>query len=146
MFQAIKRAVFSGLFFFTLPALSSPVGVWTTIDEYSGEKRADVRFELIGDELTGTIIHPYSKPGDVRFCHACSGQFKDKPVQGLRFIWGLKQKEDGSWVNGRILDPQTGRIYRLKLVQKGNELHVRGYLCHPLLGRSQVWVPAQSRG
>ena len=131
-------------FVLSVSAWSSPVGVWTTIDEYTGEKRADVRFELVAGELVGTIVRPYAKPDDVRFCHACSGQFKNKPIQGLRFIWGLKQDKNGVWVDGRILDPSSGRIYRLRVVEKDRSLNVRGYFGHPLIGRSQVWIPANA--
>ena len=142
MLKLMQILITCGLMGIVGEGYTSPVGVWTTIDENTGEKRADVRFELVGTELVGTIERPYSKPDDVRFCKACPGQFKNKPIQGLQFIWGLKEDKTGAWVDGRILDPQSGRIYRLKLVEKGNRLHVRGYFAHPLIGRTQVWVPA----
>lgn len=141
----LRKGVLAGVLLSMAASIgASPVGVWTTIDEHTGEKRADVRFDLVQDELVGTIVRPYSKPDDVRFCNACPGAFKNKPILGLRFIWGLKQDEDGAWVNGHILDPQSGRIYRLKVVEKSDRLHVRGYMGHPLIGRSQVWVPANA--
>lgn len=124
-------------------AAVSPVGRWTTIDEKTGEKKADIELSLNHGELYGRIIHRYTKPGDPERCMSCPGEFKDKPIQGLRFIWGLKEQDDGSWGGGKLIDPRTGKIYHLKMVLKNQELHVRGYLGLPVLGRTQVWIPAK---
>ena len=124
-------------------AALSPVGRWTTIDEKTGEKRADVQMELVHGVLSGTIIRTYSKPGETGVCSACPGQFKDQPIQGLRFIWGLTEDEQGMWKAGKILDPQTGKIYHLKMTREGDKLHVRGYIGIALLGRTQTWVPSK---
>jgi uncharacterized protein (DUF2147 family) len=120
------------------------VGVWSTVDEKTSEKRADVQFVLSGDELTGTIVHRYVKPGDPTLCAHCPGAFKDKPIQGLQFIWGLKEEQPGVWDHGKLLDPRTGKIYHVKLVKHGDVLHVRGYLGMSWIGRTQKWVPAKT--
>lgn len=119
---------------------ASPVGRWTTIDDKTGEKRADVEFAIVNGELTGTIVHRYLKPGDPESCAACPGQFKNKPIQGLRFIWGLKDEGHGVWGGGQLIDPKTGKIYRLKVSVIDDKLHVRGYIGVALIGRTQVWV------
>jgi len=59
-------------------------------------------------------------------------------------MWGLKgagRQYDG----GRILDPENGKIYRVKLSlsEDGQRLDVRGYVGFSLLGRTQRWVRAE---
>lgn len=119
---------------------ASPAGTWTTIDDVTGAKRAVVRLSVSNGTLNGTIIKVYPQPGDTGFCHNCSGAFKDKKVQGLQFVWGLKDQGNGTWGGGNILDPKTGKIYKAKITQEGNKLLVRGYVGISMLGRTQTWV------
>jgi uncharacterized protein (DUF2147 family) len=118
----------------------SPVGKWTTIDDTTGAKRAVVNVSVSGGTLGGTIVKVYAQAGDTGVCSQCPGAFKDKKIQGLRFLWGLKDDGDGEWSGGYILDPKSGKIYRAKATLKGDKLYVRGYIGVSLLGRTQVWV------
>lgn len=115
-------------------------GLWTTMDDATGKRRAIVRLEVSDGVLNGTIVSVVPQAGDVGKCSKCPGTLKDKPIKGLRFIWGLKEKGYGEWSGGEILDPKTGKIYRAKLMLKGNKLYVRGYLGVSLLGRTQIWT------
>ncbi|WP_367605887.1 DUF2147 domain-containing protein [Legionella sp. W05-934-2] len=123
-----------------MAASGSPTGTWTTIDDKTGKKRAVVSVSESGGVLSGTIIKVYKQPGDTGYCKKCPGQFKDKKVQGLTFLWGLKKEGSNVWGGGQILDPKNGKIYRAKVTLKGNKLYVRGYVGVSLLGRTQVWV------
>lgn len=118
----------------------SPEGLWTTVDDKTGKKRAVVRLALTDHVLTGSILDVYPEPGDTGTCKKCPGHFKDKPIHGLRFLWGLKDRGDGVWDDGQILDVKTGQIYHARLRLKGKKLYVRGYIGMVLLGRTQVWV------
>jgi uncharacterized protein (DUF2147 family) len=137
--NVLVASIISVLF---LPAAlaQSPAGTWTTIDDKTGQKRAVVRLSQSGDTLNGTIIKVYSQPGDTGICGPCPGAFKNKPIKGLQFVWGLKEKGNDEWDGGQILDPKTGKIYRAKMTLKGNKLYVRGYVGMSMLGRTQVWV------
>lgn len=115
-------------------------GRWTTIDDKTGQKRAVVQLSTSGGTLNGTIIETFKAPGDTGICDKCPGNFKGKPVKGLRFVWGLRKKGENEWDGGKILDPKTGKIYNAKITLKGNKLEVRGYLGVSLLGRTQTWV------
>ena len=120
---------------------TSPLGLWTTIDEKSGKKRALVEFYETGDTINGKIVEIYHhKPDDVSLCAKCPGKFKNKPILGLQFIWGLKKTGPKSWSEGKILDCKKGKIYRLKMKLKGDTLRVRGYIGSSLFGRSQTWI------
>lgn len=118
----------------------SLAGTWTTIDDKTGQKRAVVHLSVSGGTLNGTLVKIYPQPGDTGICTKCPGAFKDKPIKGLQFVWGLKDQGNGVWDGGKILDPKTGKIYNAKMTMKGNKLDVRGYIGFSLLGRTQVWV------
>jgi uncharacterized protein (DUF2147 family) len=123
-----------------MAAAGSPAGTWTTIDDKTGAKRAVVSLSVSGGTLNGTIVKVYPQAGDTGICTNCPGAFKGKKIQGLGFVWGLKDEGNGVWSGGKILDPKTGKIYKAKMTMKGNKLYVRGYIGVSALGRTQTWV------
>jgi uncharacterized protein (DUF2147 family) len=50
------------------------------------------------------------------------------------------KKDDGEYVDGDILDPENGKVYRCKLWVEEGKLQVRGYIA--FLYRTQTWKPA----
>ena len=131
----------------TAPALAqsdSPAGLWRTIDDKTGKDRSLVRVVDIAGVLEGRVEQIFNRQpdDDPNFrCRKCEGDRKDQPVIGMTILWGLKP--DGKqWSGGEILDPKNGKIYRakMKLVDGGRKLEVRGYIGISLLGRSQTWV------
>ena len=74
-------------------------------------------------------------------CRKCEGARKDQPVIGMTILWGLK-KDGDQFSGGEILDPKNGKVYRakMKLVDNGAKLEVRGFIGVSLFGRSQTWV------
>jgi uncharacterized protein (DUF2147 family) len=125
---------------FALAAGGSPAGKWTTIDDKTGVKRSIAELSVSGGTLSGRIVKVFPQPGDTGICSKCPGAFKDKKIAGINFIWGLKDQGNGVWSGGHILDPKTGKIYKLKLTVEGNKLLVRGYIGMSILGRTQTWV------
>jgi uncharacterized protein (DUF2147 family) len=127
--------------------LASPVGRWRTIDDETNTERSIVEIVQVGDELQGRVVqllNPQpSEPKDP-VCEKCEGALKNQRVIGMTFLWGLKASGD-EWTGGAILDPKTGKIYnaRLKLIDGGRKLEVRGYIGTPLLGRTQTWLRQQ---
>ena len=119
---------------------ASPAGNWTTIDDVTGKKRSVVHISVSGNSLSGTIMKVFPQPGDTGKCNNCPGAFKDKPIKGLTFLWGLKDEGNGTWSGGHVIDPKTGKVYKAKITMDGNKLHVRGYVGVSLLGRTQTWV------
>ncbi len=112
---------------------------WMTIDDKTGKPRAEVRLNEQNGIVNGEIVSVIKQSGDTGICSKCPGHFKDKPIKGIQFVWGLKQKGENNWEGGQILDPKTGKIYRAKMLLKGNKLYVRGYVGISVLGRTQVW-------
>jgi len=112
---------------------------WVTIDDKTNKPRAEVLFEEENGVVSGQIMRVYPQPEDTGICSQCPGEFKDKSITGIRFVWGLKQTNDKNWNGGEILDPKTGKIYRVKMLLKGDRLFVRAYLGVSVLGRTQLW-------
>lgn len=139
----MKKALLSaamGLFCISTAIAESLSGTtWLTIDDKTGKPRAEVQIIEQNGVFSGKILSVIRQSGDTGICSKCPGDFKDKPIKGLSFLWGLKQEGKNNWEGGQILDPKTGKIYRAKLLLKGDKLYVRGYLGVSFLGRTQVW-------
>ncbi|MDE2606219.1 MAG: DUF2147 domain-containing protein [Burkholderiales bacterium] len=126
-------------------AQMSPVGTWQSIDDKTGEAKALIRIFDQGGKLVGQIVKSLkkdAKPDAV--CDECRDERKGKPIQGLEIIRGA-EKDPGEdvWEHGKILDPENGKEYRLRLapIDGGRKLQVRGYI-GPFY-RTQTWVRVQ---
>jgi uncharacterized protein (DUF2147 family) len=120
-------------------AQNTPAGLWKTIDDHTGQDKSLVRISDAGGVVTGRVemlLHP-TNPNPL--CDKCRDDRHGKPIAGLSIIDGLRQ-DGGVWDGGRILDPQNGRIYtvRLKPIDGGRKLEVRGYF-GPFF-RTQTWL------
>jgi uncharacterized protein (DUF2147 family) len=123
----------------------TPVGLWRNIDDKTGEAKAEIRVVDNGGVLSGKIEKRLTKDAkpDAK-CVECSDDRKDKPMDGLEIIRGAKKAEGKDvWEGGKILDPENGRDYTLRLtpIEGGKKLEVRGSFGP--FGRTQTWVRAQ---
>ncbi len=122
--------------------LASPVGLWKTFDDKTGEAKSFVKIweknGVYGGKITKLIVKEGEDPNPL--CDKCPGGKKDKPVVGMTIIWGLK-KEGDKYTGGKILDPDNGKVYKctIKLADGGKTLKVRGYIGVSALGRNQFW-------
>ncbi|WP_397535012.1 DUF2147 domain-containing protein [Roseateles sp.] len=125
-------------------AQSSPVGLWKTIDDDGKTEKSLVRITESSGVLTGTIEKIFEAAKQDSKCDKCTDDRKDKPVLGMQIIRGVKQDNDDKlhWVGGEILDPNNGKTYktRLKPVEGGKKIEVRGFIGMPMLGRTQTWI------
>jgi uncharacterized protein (DUF2147 family) len=124
-------------------AQMSPVGLWRTIDDETKTEKSLVRITDAGGVLSGKIekIADPAKAGNL--CDKCSDERKDKPIQGMTILRGVKPSDDaGIWEGGDILDPNNGKLYkvRIKPIDGGKQLEVRGFMGISLLGRTQTWI------
>ena len=122
----------------------SPVGLWRNIDDKTGQAKAEIRITAnAAGVLTGVIEKPLIKPVEL-LCSLCTDDRKDKPKLGMEVIRGAAKAEGkDSWEGGKILDPDNGKSYslRLTLADGGNKLDVRGSIGP--FGRTQTWVRIQ---
>lgn len=120
-------------------AQGAPPGLWKTVDDSTGQEKSLVRITEAGGMLTGKIeklLHP-SRPDAL--CDKCTDARRGKPITGLTIISGVRQ-HGAVWDGGKILDPENGKVYgvRLKPIEGGTKLEVRGYL-GPFF-RTQTWT------
>ena len=138
---AIVLIVFGG----AAQAQMTPVGTWRSIDDATKEPKAQVVITEANGVLTGRIekvLKKDAQPGAV--CDKCEGDRKDKPMEGLEIIRGAKKAEGKDvWEGGRVLDPEKGSDYRLRLtpIDGGKKLEVRGSIGP--FGRTQTWTRVQ---
>ena len=120
----------------------SPVGTWHTMDEKTGEIKSQIVISEAGGVVSGKIdkvLRKDAKPDAV--CDECSDDRKGKPTVGLEIIRGAKKAAGKDvWEDGKILDPENGKNYTLRLtpIEGGKKLEVRGSIGP--FGRTQTWV------
>jgi uncharacterized protein (DUF2147 family) len=122
----------------------SPAGLWKTIDDKTGRPRGLVRIYEQNGQYFGRVEAGFNPEEEHKVCNLCGGERKDKPVVGMVILTAMK-KNANDYSGGEILDPDTGWVYRckMKLVENGKKLSLRGYLGFSLLGRSQTWLREQ---
>ncbi|GAB2455362.1 DUF2147 domain-containing protein [Comamonas humi] len=141
MRQALTAMVFALI---AAPALAqvSPVGLWRSVDDKSGEAKAEIRITDDGGALQGKIVKTLRK--DARpdaACTECADDRKGQPIVGLAIIrGGAKVRDKDVWEGGKILDPENGKEYRASFtpIDGGQKLEVRGFLGP--FWRTQTWV------
>jgi uncharacterized protein (DUF2147 family) len=119
-------------------AQNTPVGLWKTVDDNTGQEKSLVRISESAGVASGRIdklLHP-SHPNPL--CEKCRDDRHGKPMVGLAVIDGVTQHGE-VWEGGKILDPENGKLYavRLKPLDGGKRLEVRGYI-GPFF-RTQIW-------
>ena len=124
-------------------AQDTPAGLWKTIDDATKAEKSLVRVTEAGGIYTGKVEKILTDKTDAK-CDKCSDERKDQPVQGMTILRDIKQdpSDKALWIGGDILDPNDGKVYkvRLKPVDGGKKMEVRGYIGTPLLGRTQTWI------
>lgn len=147
MFLKLFFTILAAFAFFTtgyaeMP--STPVGTWIAVSDKTHDRTGKIQIFKQNGKLYGKITTIF--PGPARSpkdrCDKCPGDFKNKPVMGLTFLWDFVPQGNGRWADGQILDAKEGKIYRasLTLADHGNKLNVRGYW--GIFWRTQTWVRA----
>ncbi|MBP7680070.1 MAG: DUF2147 domain-containing protein [Saprospiraceae bacterium] len=120
-------------------AQKSPVGIWKTIDDKTGEAKSYVEIYEQSGKFHGKIIKLLKSPAD-KVCEKCTGEKKDKPLMGMVILSDLKPY-DYYWRSGTIMDPENGNEYGCSAwfeKNKPDELRVRGKHWTGIF-RTQTW-------
>lgn len=144
----ISHKLISFLFLLTLSHFTFAqdiTGIWQSVDDVTGAPKGQVAIIQEADgSYTGKIIKITPRTGYTpkEICTDCPAPYTNKPILGLNAITKLKYKKDLTYTGGKILDPNSGRVYSLtaKLSANGQRLHLRGYVGVSVLGRSQIWI------
>ena len=121
------------------------IGLWQSIDDKTGAPKALVEIRKEADNTyAGKVVKLTPRAGYTpkETCVDCPPPYTNKPIIGLDVVTGLKSTDGLNYTSGRILDPNTGKLYSLKakLSSNGKRLHLRGYLGISALGRNQIWI------
>ena len=128
-------------------AQMTPVGTWHNIDDKTGEAKAEIKIVDQGGILSGRVVKSLrNDPTAKKTCEDCKDDRKDQTIVGMEIIRGVKVEPltEFLWAGGgKILDPENGKEYTVKMVPKedGQKVQVRGYI-GPFY-RTQVWLRAQ---
>ena len=114
------------------------IGKWSTYDDADGKEKSVVEIYEQQGKLFGKVIKlaPTVKNPN---CVKCTGDLKDKPIVGMVIIKDLTKTDNGG-KDGKVLDPNNGKIYScyLELVEP-NKMKLRGYIGAAAFGRTQYW-------
>lgn len=109
-----------------LPALADPVlGVWKT--QVDDGHYAHVTMSKCGSEICGVISKAFDGSGEIT-----------TPNIGKKLVWGMQAQGGGSYKNGTIWQPSTGKKYNSKMSLAGNTLKVSG--CVAVFCKKQTWT------
>ena len=145
MKQALTAILFIASAVTAAHAQVTPVGLWRNIDDKTGEAKAEIRIVEAAGALSGRIEKRLTRDAKADDkCDECTDDRKGQLILGLEIIRGARKAEGRDvWEGGRILDPENGRNYTLRLtpVEGGKKLEVRGSFGP--FGRTQTWQRVQ---
>ncbi len=143
----MKKALVALMSFVAASAFAqmSPVGKWHSIDDKTKEIKSEIEIVDNGGVLSGRVAKLLRKDAKQdAVCDQCTDDRKGKPILGMEIIRGAKKAEGKDvWEEGKILDPENGKTYTLRLtpIEGGKKLEVRGSVFG--IGRTQTWVRTQ---
>ena len=117
-------------------------GKWKTIDDETGKSKSIVEITERDGKAYGTIVQLF-RPADEDqnpVCKQCADHRQGQKIIGMEIITGLEHDGD-EWEDGKIMDPENGKVYDCKLWVEDGKLKVRGYVA--FLYRTQTWLPAE---
>lgn len=120
----------------------SVLGKWKSIDDETGKAKSIVEIYERNGKVHGKIIQLFREKGEEQdpTCVECKGKYANKKIIGLEIIQNLT-KDDDTYEDGTILDPENGNTYDCKLwvdADTPDKLNVRGYVA--LFYRTQTWI------
>ena len=122
-------------------AQSNPaVGLWkmTEPDRTILVRMSDENGMLVGRVEKKTLKNGTDDTSGV--CTKCPDDQKDKPLKGLRMIWGMQREgTSNKWKDGKILEPDSGKVYscRIESTPDGKQLKVRGSIL--FISKTMTW-------
>lgn len=136
----MKRIIIWAICLLSAPVIGQDIfGSWKTIDDNTGEAKSIVQIYKDNGKVYGRVTEILNPDRRDAVCGQCEGEDKNKPVQGLVILRGL-EKDGNQYNGGRILDPESGNLYKCYLeLEDPDKLKVRGYIGMAMIGRTQYW-------
>lgn len=119
--------------------VDEPTGLWKAHND-EGAPTGFIRVTQKAGVYTGVIENGLPDVTEEQFCTACKGARKGQPLIGMTIIKNVKANGD-EYKGDEILDPFSGNTYRvkLKMIESGQKMEVRGFIGFSLFGRTQIW-------
>ncbi len=140
-FTATLSIAICGLMGASAWAQMTPIGLWRNVDDKTGQARAEVRIKADAAGVLTGVIERALVATQEPICTECTDDRKGKSKLGMEIIRGAKKAEGKDvWEDGKILDPDNGKNYTLRLtpIEAGAKLEVRGSIGP--FGRTQTWT------
>ena len=145
----MKKYILFSVFFTAFAALNSVYaqddvfGKWKCTND-EGKVNSIVKiFKKEDGEVCGKVLRITKEEDRDKLCTECKGALKDKPIEGLQLMHGLK-KEGDHYAGGEIINPKSGKVYKVKIwVDDDNpdKLNVRGYVA--FFYKTMTWERAE---
>jgi uncharacterized protein (DUF2147 family) len=131
-----------------LPALAQGgelAGLWQEFDDQTGKVEALIRIEKTPAGDYEGKIETLAPNLAGKVCDRCTGMLNNKPLLGMRILYGMKRQDELNFEGGEILDPDEGKTYRchIKMSEDGKTLEVTGYIGAKWLGQTEIWRRAE---
>ncbi len=102
---------------------------------WSPKKDAKIEIYKKNNEYFGKTIWALEKRKDSKNPDA---SLKERSLLGVDLFTNFTYK-DGSYENGKIYDPDSGKTYDCKMSFDGKRLKARGYIGISLFGRTEIF-------
>lgn len=120
-------------------------GNWYSLDPDTGENESIIRVYQQDEEVYARIETILREEDKDKTCIECTGKDKDKPIEGLVIMKGLK-KDGEEYNGGKILDPKNGKYYKCYItLEEENKLKLRGYIGFSVIGRTEYWYRVEGK-
>lgn len=143
-------AIFFGFFVISNSYANNEIsGKWKVIDDRSGVVRSIIQiYKNTNETYSGRVLKIYPELGKSKpynqTCSKCKGELKDQPIVGMEILFGFKKnsKNEDEYIDGRIIDPDAGEVYKckMKISKNSRRLTLIGYIAISQLGRKQTWI------
>ena len=115
------------------------LGVWLT----SGKEPAKIQIYKSGQKYYGRIVslqNPLNNGKPKMDINNPDKLKRNQQILGLIILIGFEFDGD-EWNDGKIYDPESGKIYSCYLsIKNESALKVRGYIGVSLFGRTETWT------
>ena len=102
---------------------------------WSPKKDAKIEIYLKGQKYFGKFVWVAKPRKDIE---NPTKALQSRDILGLELLTGFSY-DDGSYSDGKIYDPETGKTYSCNMSLDGNKLKVRGYIGFSLFGRTEYF-------
>lgn len=141
-----KKLFFIVAFLFSIAQFATAqdlAGVWKTIDDETGKAKSYVKIYEENGQYFGKVDKILREERQNAKCTKCKDKRKNQPILGLLIIEDLKKVENNKYSNGKILDPESGKVYDLTatLLENGEKVKISGgyKIFGRIVGRTQTW-------